>query len=126
MILFHWLAALPRRRNWIRKQMTRRRWRLRPSLLGLHWRLKRNGLRPRRMQKGSNRPVHSLDVLEDRIMPGTLLASALIGSSGKLLDHDEQETANRKADSSKRKDATPSVNKSNNDASRNVSGSKSQ
>ena len=86
MILFHWLAAaLPKRGNWIGRQVTRRRWRLRPSLLGLHWRLKRRHMRPRRLQKGSNRPIHPVEVVEDRIMPGTLLASALVGSAGTVL-----------------------------------------
>ena len=82
MLVFHWLATLRARRSWLRKRSPRRR-RMRRSVLGFHWFRRRP--RGRHRLKGPRpQPLQSIEACESRLMPGTLLGSAIDPLAGAL------------------------------------------
>ena len=86
MLLLSWLRAFRARPIWFRTRRSSGRTKRRPlrrSVLRFHW-LSRKPRKRQRLKGPKPRPMQSLEACEPRLMPGTLLGSAIDPLAGAL------------------------------------------
>jgi hypothetical protein len=117
MLFLSWLTAFRARPTWFRKRQSSRRTKRRPlrrSVLRFHW-FGRNPRKRYRLQGPKPRPMQSIEACEPRLMPGTLLGSAidpLAGALSRLWPSDEAGPVSKNATANSTGNTGPSLSES--------------